>query len=197
MDLAFTDVERFYGERGAPVRYTITEVSAPDGLDAKLAARGYERVGDHVTMAKRATRLFASAPPSIGLQVAESPSTGWYDVYLAGVTPDRRHVAPRIVESVPRPRFFIAALRDGQVIASGLTVHDGPCASVQCMATRADARRSGAARAVLAEIERIAVAAGRNTLYLQADAENIAAIRLYESVGFSLAGRYHSRVRQT
>lgn len=196
LETAFAEVERFYAARGASPRFTITEASRPVDLDDRLAARGYRRAGEHVTMAKRVVVKAVPPPPAgIVIEMSDRPSAGWYDAYLAGVTPDRRQVAPRLVDGVPKPRVFVSAIRDGAVIASGLSVHDGALASVQCMATRPEARRTGAARAVLSAIEESARTAGKTLLYLQADAENHAAIRLYESVGFSLAGRYHTRVR--
>lgn len=196
LDAAIAEVERFYAGRGAPACFTITDVAEPAGLDAALAARGYQRKGEHVTLAKGvAATAGAPSPAGLTIEMGDRPSAGWYGVYLAGVTPDRRAVAPRLVEGVPPPRVFVSAVRDGVVIASGLSVHDGALASVQCMATRAEARRTGAARAVLSAIEESAGVAGKSMLYLQADAENHAAIHLYESVGFTLAGRYHTRVR--
>ncbi|NJO22497.1 MAG: GNAT family N-acetyltransferase [Sphingomonadales bacterium] len=48
--------------------------------------------------------------------------------------------------------------------------------------------------AILAAIEAWATSQGCTTLYLQTGADNAAAISLYESSGFELAGRYHTRV---
>ena len=89
--------------------------------------------------------------------------------------------------------MFFSAVRDGQVIASGLSVLDGALASVQCMATIATARRTGAATAVLLAIERHAAKNGVRRLYLQTDAANAAATSVYQRIGFRLAGRYHTR----
>ncbi len=122
-----------------------------------------------------------------------SPTPEWYSIYLDGLTPDRRQVAPSLVERVPEPRMFFSGLRDGEVIASGLSVLDGSVASVQCMATRASVRRIGAARAVLAAIEAYARDGGARYLYLQTDVTNRAAMALYSSVGFTTAGHYHTR----
>ncbi|MBS0242316.1 MAG: GNAT family N-acetyltransferase, partial [Proteobacteria bacterium] len=102
-------------------------------------------------------------------------------------------VAPRIVEATPAPRAFFSGLLGGKVVASGLTVVDGEVASIQCMATLSEARRMGAARAVLGAIEANAARHGAKWLYLQAEAENMPAIRLYEGIGFRVAGHYHTR----
>jgi ribosomal protein S18 acetylase RimI-like enzyme len=88
---------------------------------------------------------------------------------------------------------FFAARLAGTVISSGLTVLDGPLASVQCMATSPEVRRSGGAIAVLAGIEAIAAKHGAYRLYLQTDGDNAAAIGLYERFGFAIVSRYHTR----
>ena len=195
LDASLAAVVTFYRSRGARPRFTITDVSAPPGLDATLAVRGWTRAGDHLTMAKDVNPASEPVTEARGISVLrhEAPTLEWYGIYLQGLSGDRRAIAPRLVEGVPAPRCFFSGMRDGQIIASGLSVLDGAVASVQCMATLPEARRTGAARAVLAAIEAYARDGGARRLYLQADAENAAAITLYESVGFTVAGRYHTR----
>ena len=92
-------------------------------------------------------------------------------------------------------RCFFSCRRAGVVVGSGLSVADGPLASIQCMATLASARRQGCAQAVLAAIEAWAAAQGCTHLYLQVEATNAGAVALYESFGFAIAGRYHQRMK--
>ncbi|MGE0699848.1 MAG: GNAT family N-acetyltransferase [Hyphomicrobiaceae bacterium] len=188
-------VVAFYRARNARPCFTVTDVSAPAGLDVALAARGWQRHGEHVTMAKdvAAVSPVPSVAPGIEVIQHEAPTPEWLAVYLEGLSGDRRAVAPRIVAGVPAPRMFFSAVRQGRVIASGLSVHDGALASVQCMATVPEARRTGAARAVLGSIEELARDRGRRRLYLQAECANTAATTLYASIGFRVAGRYHTR----
>jgi GNAT superfamily N-acetyltransferase len=196
VDLAATlaRVEAFYRARNLPPRVNLTPVSKPDGLDTWLGERGWSQHGDHITMAK-AVAPRAVRPTSTGeLIAAEAPDAAWFAVYLEGLSPDRRTVAPALVARVPAPRVFLSLVRDGVTVASGLTVVDGPLASVQCMATLPAARRTGAAALILDAIERHAATAGVRRLYLQADAVNAAAIGLYSGVGFTLVGRYHTRI---
>jgi GNAT superfamily N-acetyltransferase len=92
-------------------------------------------------------------------------------------------------------RAYVTCRRGGAAVGSGLSVADGPLASVQCMATLESARRQGCARAVLAAIEAWAAGEGCTRLYLQAEAANAPAVALYEGVGFRVAGRYHLRTK--
>jgi GNAT superfamily N-acetyltransferase len=191
VEAAIDRVEALYRETGAPSRFTVSEVSAPADLDACLAKRGYARGDDHVTMAKPV----AAAPmPEDAVWLGAEPTPEWLEVYLSGLTPDRRGIAPRILAGLPPQRMYLACCRQDRLLSSGLSIADGEVASVQCMATLALARRQGGARVVLAAIEAWAGAQGCTLLYLQTGADNVGAQALYETCGFSLAGRYHTRV---
>ena len=193
-DATVTDVERRYASRGAPSRFTVSEVSAPGDLDAILARRGYERGADHFTLAKDIAGESVSPPADVVM--TREPRADWLDIYLAGLSADRRDVAPRILAGLPPQRAFFGCIRAGRLIGSGLSIVDGPLASVQCMATLADTRRQGGARAVLQAIEAYARSAGCSRLYLQAEAANTAALSLYQSFGFRTLGRYHMRSKR-
>lgn len=199
LDQALDRVVAFYRAKGGVPKFTITDVAAPGNLDAELAARGWRRTGDHVTMAKDiasgdvARRQLPSAALPVEIERLDDPTPAWSAVYLQGLSENRRAIAMRLVQGTPAPRAFFAAKRDGDVIASGMTVLDGTLASVQCMATLASARRTGAAAAVLAAIEDAAAKHGATRIYLQTDSENLPAISLYSRVGFGIIGRYHTR----
>jgi N-acetylglutamate synthase len=192
-EAAVGDVERRYRAKGAPSRFTITAVSEPGDLDARLAAMGYTRGEDHVTMAKSTADPLTRVPAEV--VVTADPSSDWLAVYLAGLSPNRREAAPAILAGLPAHRAYFSCRRDGAVVGSGLSVADGSVASVQCMATLASGRRQGCARAVLAAIEAWAAVQGCTHLYLQAETANAPAIALYETFGFRVAGRYHVRTK--
>ncbi|MFM9847753.1 MAG: GNAT family N-acetyltransferase [Hyphomicrobiaceae bacterium] len=191
VEAAIDDVERLYRAAGVPSRFAVSEVSAPSDLDQRLAARGYQRGDDHVTMAKSVSAC-AVPPDTVALGAERTPE--WMTVYLSGLTEDRRGVAPRILAGLPSHRMYFACLRQGRIATSGLSIADGQFASVQCMATAQEAQRQGGARAVLAAIEAWAAAQGCTTLYLQTGADNDGARALYRACGFDLAGYYHTRV---
>ena len=186
-----TEVERSYRDAGAPSRFTISMVSVPADLDARLAVRGYVRGDDHVTMARR---VECCSMPTDAIEVGAEPPSDWMEVYLSGLSPDRRGVAASILARLPARRMYFACRRSGKLVGSGLSIADGSLASVQCMATRPEAQRQGCARSVLAAIERWAARQGCDLLYLQTGADNAAAQALYCHYGFFLAGRYHTRV---
>jgi ribosomal protein S18 acetylase RimI-like enzyme len=192
VERAIGKAERRYHARGAPARFTVSDVSQPADLDARLAARGYAKGQQHVTMAKQVSAT-AVTPSDVTQSLDASPE--WLTVYLGGLGPDRGPVAPRILAALPSARAFFACKHDDRVVSSGLSVTCDGLASVQCMASVPAARRRGGASAILVAIEAWARARNCSHLYLQAEASNEPAIALYRRFGFAIAGRYHMRTK--
>jgi len=119
------------------------------------------------------------------VDVSDRPGDDWREVYLGAITENRRVINAEILKSIPQPCAFFTCRRDGRVISTGLCVADGGFAAIECMATRAEARRQGGAQAVLAGIEVWAGSQGVRTLALQAVAANAPAIALYRGLDFA------------
>lgn len=86
----------------------------------------------------------------------------------------------------PRGAFFVAYL-DGEPVASGAwrgRAADGTTAEIKRMYTAPPARGRGIARAVLAEVERSARAAGHSRIVLETGDRQPEAIKLYLTAGY-------------
>ncbi|MGN6570889.1 MAG: GNAT family N-acetyltransferase [Pseudolabrys sp.] len=178
-DTALDAIEARYRANKAPARVCVYDLSEPADLTERLERRGYRNDETTVTMMKPVARR--AAPRDVA--VSDQPDEAWRAVYLGAITENRRVINAEILKSIPRPRAFFACMRDG-VISTGLGVADEGFAAVECMATRADARRQGGAQAILAAIEGWASGHGVHTLALQAVAANTPAIALYRGFGF-------------
>jgi GNAT superfamily N-acetyltransferase len=177
---ALDEVEARYRARGAVPRFHTYDLAAPSGLTDLLRARGYAEGESTITMAKPVTPC--EPPPDIS--VAERADAEWREVYLGAITEGRRVINAQILDSIPSPCAWLSCWRGGKTISTGLCVADGAFAVVECMATRAEARRQGGADAVLAGIEAWAATRGVRTLALQVVAANPPALALYRSRGF-------------
>ncbi len=136
-----------------------------------------------VTEAPVTAAPVTEAPGSV--ETSEHAGPEWLATYLGEITPNRRAANSRIIEQIPAPHAFFGCREGSGVIATALCVVGFGCAVVECVATRADARRRGAARAVLAQLEMWASMQGVDWIGLQVAAHNTPAIRLYEALGFS------------
>jgi putative acetyltransferase len=96
---------------------------------------------------------------------------------------------PEDVE-VPRAAFVIARI-DGYPVGCGaLRPLDANAGEVKRMYTRREFRRKGVAQAVLAELERLAIAFGYHTIKLQTGPKQLDAAALYELVGYHSIPRF-------
>lgn len=191
-EAAIDAIEAAAEARSVRACFTVSDASVPSDLDARLAARGYARGDDHVTMAKW---IASSATLPAGVALSAELSPGWMAVYLSGLSENRRATAPEILRRLPAAATYVSAFDGDSVISSGLTIGDGRVASVQCMASAPEARRRGGAQRVLQAIEAQAAKEGRLALYLQTSGDNAAARALYERMGFTVIGRYHTRTK--
>lgn len=94
-------------------------------------------------------------------------------------------------EFAPPKGLFLIGYVDGVAVACGgwrshgVVAEAGPTAEVKRMYVRQSARRTGLARALLAELERTALAAGHTQLILETGSKQPEAVALYRSAGYT------------
>jgi GNAT superfamily N-acetyltransferase len=192
VDADIRAAEALYFARGAPSRFQVgAAIAAPADLDDRLQRLGY-RINDPVTTL---ARRIGPAPLPTGVEIRDQPDEGWMEVYLSNITPDRRPPAPRILAAVPGPRAFLSFHSDGRVVSTALAVVTGTTVIAECVGTRAEVRRNGAARAVMVGVESWAAEQGATISALQAVTTNVPAQGLYAALGYVAVTGYHYRVR--
>jgi putative acetyltransferase len=111
------------------------------------------------------------------------------EVLSAEYPPEQRHGLAIDAIFQPHVRFFVAR-KDGEAIGcGGVALFDG-FAEVKRMYVRPSARGSGAAQAILAQLETTARAAGQTLLQLETGTRQLAAIKFYEGAGFQACGAF-------
>ncbi|QBI55270.1 GNAT family N-acetyltransferase [Streptomonospora litoralis] len=180
--------EEFYRERGlAPCFQTWP---GDEDLDAVLARRGYaEQAATQVLV-----RDLGEWPPAAhgaDVAVAERPGAAWRALWAeAGQPPERVAALHRILDRVPRIGY---ALEESGA-ARGCAALSGAWAGVYAMVTRPADRGRGLAGAVLEALLEWARLSGAENAYLMVEADNAAALRVYERAGFSTRCTYRYRV---
>jgi N-acetylglutamate synthase len=176
VDAAIDGVEARYRAVGAPAQFHTFDETAPAGLADRLRQRGYQENQPTVTMFRRNEAVAAQD----GVERREQIWPAWGEVHFGAITENRRTVNARILDAVRAPRAFFAY----RGIATALGVVGSGCAVVECVATRTDARRRGGARAVMISLLAWAGEQDADLVGLQVVAENTAAVRLYQTLGF-------------
>jgi GNAT superfamily N-acetyltransferase len=188
--------EEFYARYGEVARIQISPGVCPDGLDAYLDGRGYRRRGLISLRVGVTARVRERAPVGVArVRLHERPAREWFEVWNAvhGHGGESR-AEWDMLGRVERPSAYACALIGDDVVAVGRAVADAGWAGVFGMATLPGARGKGAGRDVLAALAHWAGAQAAGHMYLQVVSENVAALRLYEGMGFTEICGYHYRV---
>jgi GNAT superfamily N-acetyltransferase len=193
LDEAVAAVEQWYDARGLPPRIQLPDRGASVGLADLLDERGWATAWPtHVMTAELGPVL--RALPASGIEVRLDDQLD--DAWLAAYRPDegRAGMPEEVVRGVltNHPDVVFASVRDGdRCVAIARVAVDGRWAGLSCVGVAGDRRRGGLARCVSGESLRWAVAHGARRAYLQVTLDNVAAIALYESMGFT---RHHNYV---
>jgi N-acetylglutamate synthase len=191
VDAAIAEVEWRYRARRAPVIFQMSPERMPSDLDQRLAKCGYRLREPCTTLAKIIDKSVRQ-PPDITIE--ESPSADWLQIYLAGISPDRRKIAPAILKRVPGPKAFAIARINGEAVSTALGVMDGTVVIAECVSTRADKRRIGSGSTVMRGIEAWGAKHGATIIGLQAVTANKPAQAMYAALGYQKVGEHHYRM---
>ncbi|MDA3646953.1 GNAT family N-acetyltransferase [Saccharopolyspora indica] len=183
-------VEEFYAARGSAVIIQVSPLDRHAQLDAALAGRGYRPVSPTEVMFADAEQVsVACAAGEFDVRLEPRPGPSW----LAAVEAVGGAPEPSL-DRVPQPARFAIAVRGGTPVGVGMFAESAGWCGVYGMATHPDWRRRGVATALLRAGARWSADSG-SRLFLQVEADNPGARRLYAALGFRTAHRYHYRVR--
>jgi ribosomal protein S18 acetylase RimI-like enzyme len=184
---AIAKVEQWYSKHGLPCVFKV--VDAPDiapGLADALVVLGYRPRTETVMMVAPAV---GRDDPAVTL--SGELDAGFVAVFTAAaVDPGDARERLETLVRVPRPRAFARANLDDEPAAVGASGVESEWAGIFSMRTGSAFRRRGLARRVLLALLDWAACSGARRVWLQVEADNVGAIRLYEAAGFKEAYRY-------
>ena len=186
-------VERRYRDHGLRPCFKMTAAAEPGDLDRRLARRGYHAEGHSLVLVADARNVALPSSPRIGVTLQEQPTRAWLDTCWPAERADQRAALEQIAARVPAPRTFGLARLDGAAAGAALAVAGRGWVGLTAVHTLPAQRRRGVAQRLLGVLTGWAVAQAAPQLYLQVEADNDAARRLYAGLGFTEAYRYHYR----
>ncbi len=171
-------------------------------VDDAVVARTAAEVREHYVALglPPLAQVVAGSPEEAALlDLGWTEAGGWAEAQVAPLARVQRYLPSppaeaEVDESGPVVMARIGVARIGTVARARIVVDDSPTDPWACLGDLWVApaqRRTGLARAVLAEAVDWAAAAGTTTLHLQVGLENEAALALYRQIGFTAHHRYH------
>jgi ribosomal protein S18 acetylase RimI-like enzyme len=176
----------------------ITPFSQPPGLDRHLADLGMVRIDDTRVMVLAALdALTAEGADALdaGAIEAADPETfaDWVGRARGSSASERSAHAERIGKPAVPHHAVLAKDERGDVVAAGLAVVEGDVAGLYDVFTAETARGRGHAERVCRHLLAGAATQGATVGYLQVDAANEVARRIYFRLGFADGYSYHYR----
>lgn len=171
-------VEAWYAEQGLPSRFQLTPATQPAGLDDELARRGYELDAPSAVWTADVSDLAGDGDAAI----ADRADDDWLALTRADAA---------VLDRVRVP----CAYARSEAAAGRGTLH-GEWLGIYELATLPEARRRGAATAIVRALAAWGAARGARHAYLMVEEGNAPAHALYARLGIRRAYRYCYRVRE-
>ncbi len=197
IDDALAEVTAFYREHQLPPLFQVP-LDRPDSeiacLEGDLDHRGWSSFNRTWVLVANLEESLQRCPPRPDLPPArfeDTASPAWLGGYLyrgSRLPPS----AVQVLENADNVVFASIADNDGQAaVARGVIT--GGWLGVTALTVDQTRRRGGVGRQLMAELTRWAVQRGAHSAYLQVAAENDAALRLYDTLGYVRHHQYHYR----
>ena len=188
-----------YRQAGLRAFVRVTPYSQPAGLDEWLAAQGMERIDDTRVMVASLAGPKAVGPAStvlvgISFEKAEADAFArWIGTQRGSSSEEQQAHAERLRHApVPHRALFVLDAT-GAVIAGGQIAVEHDLAGLYDIFTTRAERGRGVGSALCQQLLSHGGAQGARTAYLQVEANNDAARRIYRRLGFEDAYAYHYR----
>ena len=183
-----------YRAHGLPPSLRIAAVPALAHLEAALVEQGLKATQPTLTCVARVADVLDATRAIAPAQVSPSPSAAWSQVYLGeGFDPvdgaSRVRTLGRAIGSLYAHSIDTSSGQP-RVVATGVSSYGHGWLGIHGMRTQGTHRKQGHASRILRALALQAQARNVVRAYLQVEDGNLAAWRLYESLGFALAWRY-------
>ena len=190
-----------FEDAGLPMLVRITPFTQPPDLDETLAARGWSTLDDTRVMVLegllQAYPLSAERPLPPGLAWARLPAEAFAAAVggLRGSPPEQRlaHAQRLKLSPVPYEGCAVQYVASGEVLACGQFAREADLVGLYDVFTAETARGQGLARRLCEHLLELAAAQGARVAYLQVEADNPSARRIYQRLGFTDRYAYHYR----
>ncbi len=183
-----------YGEKNTPPAFKISPASQPEGLDELLEEKGFEqRMVTHVQTApiEEISCLSPRVPVDLFKVTDESLDTLRYQSKREKLAIEVRR---EIIHHIEGDKKIARVMMHGNIAGVGLGVVEGEWLGLFSIRTLPEYQRRGVAWSLNCALAMWGEDHGAKRAFLQVEAENTPALRLYESMGFKTMYTYWYRI---
>lgn len=200
VDELLTRAEAVFQEAGLPFIVRITPFTQPANLDALLEARGLRRFDDTRVLLRRDLHDLPDLPltPAVRMAALSPEAFAALSGRFRGSPPSQCEAHVQRLRNLPLTAIRVALVRreeGGEPIACAQAVLEGDLVGLYDVHVEASHRGQGHAARLCCHLLQLARREGAATAYLQVDADNLPARRLYAGLGFEDGYAYHYRTR--
>ena len=187
--------ERLYSSRGLKVIFKLTHASFPANLDTVLDDKGYKEIDCTSVQTLSLTTDYQADHEDF--DVYTDLSAAWVDAFcsLNRTAAKNRSALVHILERILPPTFYVSLLVKGKVVSCGFAVLDGSMISFYDIFTKVSQRKKGYGEQIMLKLLQLGKEHGATSAFLQVMKNNIAALRLYNKLGFKEEYIYWYRVK--
>lgn len=190
---AIDDVEKRFRQHGLAPTFRITSFSPVTDTDALLAHKGYLHCGSSLVMTRPLCDADARDQPDPALAQG---ARQWLETFQAvsGKSGSNQVLHLAILKRISHPVAWAMLEADGGPLSCGLGVVVDHQLGLFDIASHPGHQRQGLARRLCGQMLAWGCRRGAHIAFLQVEAANTPAIRLYEGLGFQPAYQYWYRV---
>jgi ribosomal protein S18 acetylase RimI-like enzyme len=183
-------IEARYARRNLKTQFRVADVPGLATLQQALREHGYSAQQATLTLVGTVAQ-WPQLRPELAIQLSAQATQAWASVYLSSDF-DPQDGANRVRALSRSQHLVFACLSDATgAIAAGTAAFSQGWASLHGLRTVARERGKGCARSLIAALGQEAQARNVKRCFLQVEANNAPAIKLYRSLGFQTAWLYH------
>ena len=188
--------EEWYQAHGLPPLFRITPLAVQEDLDTRLSKRGYQRIKNSFVLYRMLVDEDADFRPR-GEMILES-ADDWAEHYqqISGKASAHAPIQRQILNRITGQVSFITLCDAGQPVACGLGVLENGYLGVFSVLTAPSEWGKGWGAQLMSCLLRWARQKGGQHAYLQVDADNPPALRLYQKMGFTELYPYWYRIKE-
>ncbi len=191
LDERIASAARHFEAYGRPMTFRISPL-AGDTLPNHLDSLGWTKFSDSVVLTLGLAKVdFEGVIDQIPMKDLSRFIAAALNVHADD--PAIRPGLSEIITSIQAEAGLFVHEEEGQAVSTAICVHDGDLAGLFEIATHEEQRGKGFGRAIIRSALKWARLRGAHSAWLQVEADNRTALKLYHQLGFREAYRYHYR----